>query len=277
MSYNLWNYGQSNPISYTDPTGHTPCGLFGYFSGVAADYVDQNVNLPKTDWLNTYTAAGVGVQCWGQSYDWNANDDYDGLGPAKITNKQTSTPWGDVIKDDQGIIRGHGLLCYIVKKSVPRGWNSPSLCICDDEKSIIGKIASGEYVSYRLETPQDQTEMKWAVEYMRRRIKLVIDACKERKCGDTDIYIAAAMAQNGSGFTKANIEKRDIGKLDDNERLPGGVNMDWNSYFEKPGNADDTSVQLQRFTNVTLLLIGKGWTVPNINWVKVTELSRIGN
>lgn len=128
--------------------------------------------------------------------------------------------------------------------------------------------------NYRLEDPHDQTEMRWAVEYMRRRIKLVIDACKSRNCGDTDTYIAAALAQNGSGFTTINI--KDLAKLPDLERVEG-VKMNWKEYFDKPHNADDTSRQLKRFTNVTFLLMGKGWTVPQINWKEVTELSGIGN
>jgi RHS repeat-associated protein len=276
VSFNRWNYSQSNPVQYVDPTGHKACGApgifiaggMGYLSTISADFADRNVKLPKTDWLNTYTAAGVAVQCWAQSYDIKQridNNDYSGLGPAKITNMELSTPYGIAVKGADS----YGLLCYIVHK-----WSitATAFCtVCEDEKYMKKHFGSG---NYKLEMPHDQTEMKWAVEYMRRRIKLSVDTCIKRGCTDTDIYIAASMAQMGTSFTKLNIEQIEELPID---RRTEGVNINWKEYFDRPNNADDTSLQLSRFTNVTLLLIGKGWNVPIINWKKVTELSRIGN
>ena len=127
MSYNLWNYVQSNPINYTDPTGHfgmgsNGCGLIGYFSPyyAAVNYVDKNVTLSKSDWLNTYTAAGIAVQCWaGTIQDLIVREaDYSGLGPGQIANKWASTPYGEWIENPkypgkESESRGYGLRCYM--------------------------------------------------------------------------------------------------------------------------------------------------------------------
>jgi len=116
MSFNKWNYTLSNPTNYTDPSGEC--------SSLPADnikYIEKNAGsfLSKSNWLDTYTAAGIAVQCWAVSVP--NNDPYDGYGPAQITNKEISTPWGDIIDDGKGgDPRGYGLLCYIVKKSIPR-------------------------------------------------------------------------------------------------------------------------------------------------------------
>ncbi len=270
LSFNRWMYVEGNPVNYADPTGHIPsCGFTGFFSNSSADYVDKYVELAKTDWMNTYTAAGVAVQCWAQSYDFKQrleNNDYSGLGPAKITNMEIHTPYGIAVDGADS----YGLLCYIVYERLSLFKYVPCT-ICESRKYMDNVYGSG---NYKQEDYHDQTEMKWAVEYMKRRIKLSVDACVKKGCTDTDIYIATSMAQMGTSFTKLNIEQ--IEELP-SERRTEGVNINWIEYFDRPNNADDTSLQLSRFTNVTLLLIGKGWTIPNINWKKVTELSRIGN
>jgi hypothetical protein len=99
-TYDLWNYVQSNPINYIDPSGHDGiggigthgCGLAGKFSPyyVAAHYVNDSVNLSKSNWLNTYAAAGIAVQCWaGTIQDIIVSDvNYSGLGPGQISNME---------------------------------------------------------------------------------------------------------------------------------------------------------------------------------------------
>ena len=274
ISYNKWNYGNSNPIMFTDPTGNTSsCGFAGYFSNAAADYVDTHVNIPKTDWMNTYAAAGVAAQCW--SEDLPNQDDYNAYGPAQITNKELSYAYGKVInnpdeKDPEKRFRGFGLLCYIIHTKI--SIIDIPCTICESEDYMNEHYGEG---NYQQEMPHNQNEMKWAVEYMRRRIKLAVDACAEKNCGVTDKYITAALAQDGPSFSKRNFTG-DVTKLKDTERLPG-VNLDWKTYFDKPGNFTITSKQLARFTNVTLLLAGKGWYVPDINWQWVNVLSEIGN
>ena len=172
MSYNKWNYGNSNPIRFTDPTGNTSsCGFAGYFSNAAADYVDKHLNVSKTDWLNTYAAAGVAVQCWSEGIP--NSDDYNGYGPAQITNKELSYSYGKIIRDDDKVFRGFGLLCYIIGRQIDVA--VVPCTICENEDYMREHYGEG---NYQLETSHDQNDIKWAFEYMRRRIKLAIDACR---------------------------------------------------------------------------------------------------
>ena len=54
-------------------------------------------------------------------------------------------------------------------------------------------------LSYKGEGVHDQNQPVWAVHYMRRVIQQVLGSCD--KCTSTDRFIAAALAQNGPGFT----------------------------------------------------------------------------
>jgi hypothetical protein len=78
---------------------------------------------------------------------------------------------------------------------------------------------------------QDQTNPTVAVEAMRRRIQLVTDICLENGCSSTDLFIAAALAQN-SGFTKLNM--RDLVNGVYGKRLDpstnGGITIPWFAY-----------------------------------------------
>jgi hypothetical protein len=88
------------------------------------DYVKKNVNLTKWDWLNTYTAACIAVQCWRNTWLWDKikegdqdyEEGYTAYGPAQITDKQAQTPYGEEIKDANGDNRDYGLSCYAVRK-----------------------------------------------------------------------------------------------------------------------------------------------------------------
>jgi len=149
------------------------------------------------DVLTTYTAAGIAVQCWGSDNPWG--DEYSGYGIAQISKKQAETPYGRPIQDSLGRLRGYGL------------------CI-------------GEY-DYR---PQDAA---WSAEFMRRRIQMVLDECKDRFCKDRDKFIVAALAQNGPGFTIQDM--RDLKAYVNNNEIK------WEAWYGKRSNRSKKEYRTQ--------------------------------
>jgi RHS repeat-associated protein len=177
MSLNHWNYVHSNPVNYTDPSGHLRWGCLTDNGRIKT--AESAVPVSSIDPLNTYTAAGIAVQCLGGdiTYPWR-DINYSGLGIAQITQKEAETAYGEAIK-------------WIVKGVVQKDENG---------KPIIRGygLCTGTY-DYR---PDDKD---WSAEYMRRRIQMVADRCKF--CTERDIFIVSALAQNGPGFTIANIDE----------------------------------------------------------------------
>src|SRR6266545_1451583 len=179
MSLNLWNYVQSNPVNYTDPTGHDRCWAKNEFDYVtrtdfAEGLVDRDVDgYIIRDYLNTYTAGGIGVQCYGTDFNNPFRPGEGGEGPGQVSDKQKDTPYGQPAGDNNG----DGLRCYVTHRYD---------CACLDKKSIPD--------DYKLEPKHNQKDNTWAAVYMKRRIKLVTDKCEEAGCTSTDIFIAAALA-----------------------------------------------------------------------------------
>ena len=256
MTFNRWNYVQSNPTNLIDPSGYRGCTREPPSKN--SEYIETNVApfLKKWNWLDTYTAAGIAVQCWRDKWPWTINDDdpYGAIGPGQITTKQAETPYGEYIENPknpghESDNRGYGLLCYIVNKAVS-SFAVTTLCVCDNEKSIQEKVASGEYVSYREEKPLDPSTMSGAVELMKRRIKLVTDKCLAKGCSETDVYIAAALAQNGSGFTIFNLDNWLLVNKNRFYDFEKGITIDWFEWF-RSGQDIDTTEQLRRFKSAT--------------------------
>ncbi len=176
LSLNRWMYVEGNPVNYVDPEGQYRWSCNTDAKRIAT--AKNAVPISSTDALNTYTTAGIAVQCFGGDITWPWNDiNYSGLGIAQITQKEAETAYGEPIKwivngvvqkDENGkaIIRGYG-------------------CRIDD-------------YDYR---PKDKD---WSAQYMRRRIQLSVDKCKF--CTERDKFIVAALAQNGPGFTVDNVE-----------------------------------------------------------------------
>src|SRR5690606_2398574 len=138
----------------------------GWDPGNNVPYVETFAKISKWDWLNTYAMAGVAVQCWIEFYP--NNDDYDGEGPGQITNKEKDTPYGDRIPDpkypdNKKKNRGYGILCYIVTKYDETLMESVTCTVCQTKEEMDKIFGSG---NYRQEEPHDQSEKKWAVEYM---------------------------------------------------------------------------------------------------------------
>lgn len=216
--------------------------------------------------MNTYTAAGIGVQCFSKDQE----DEYSGRGMAQITDKQVETEYGRIIKVGD-TPRGSGVRCYIPVGSLDNG--TCSICVTRDQMvQSYGRLFH-EY--FQLEDKHDQTDGYWAQIYMRRRIQQVVDHCKN--CSETDIFIAAALGQNGSGFDWRSAEEVSIvgaSNKSNKWRTEKKGPIDWNGYFDEriqksPKGWYDTSNQLNIFANIVWRLKNKGWYVPpNVEWNK---------
>ncbi len=270
LSLNRWNYTEGNPVNFTDPTGYKT-DKCEYNPSKNMDYIEKHVKpfLSTSSELGTYTAAGIAVQCWAEgSVIDNNNDPYDGEGPGQISDNQTSYEWEKKI-DDGKQIRGNGLRCYIVKEALSRnGLSHVTVCECEE-------WVSERFRSYQLEDPHNQNEMIWAVEYMRRRIKVILDVCENERggCLTTDRYIVAALAQNGTYLSSVAM-KVDVPKLDN---PTPSYRMNWVKYFDEYDSSPikkNTRVQLRRFSQAIIGLRAKGWHVPQIDETYINRLVR---
>ena len=275
MSYNLWNYVQSNPVNYTDPSGHDKCLSGEYDYEGRADFAEKYVPRINVNVLNTYTAGGIGVQCYSIDRPWY--DAYQGVGIAQVTDRQVEEAYGDKVfhLDDERkpdelengmpVVRGYGLRCWI------RIADGCTICKTRDE--LNSTILNGQNFDdvYRLEEIHNQaTETDWAVEYMRRRIEQVINSCVN--CTDTDRFIAAALGQNGSGLHPGAMRELSVANPNNIFRTKSYLPIDWEQYFtvriqNNPNTgAYDTRKQLELFYGVVKELHRRsptGWYIPS--------------
>jgi len=260
---NRWNYVHSNSVNLTDSSGHISCGILPN-SEERADFVVKHVAPKNVDLLNTYTAAGIGVQCNG----WSGGDEYSGKGIAQIADKQKGTEYGEKIetRDENGevVVRGTGLRCFI---RVADGCTE-----CKTRDELTNELRPGENFGdvYKLEDPHDQTDPAWAVEYMKRRIQQVLAFCID--CTETDKFIAAALGQNGPGLNPIGMKDLSKAYAGNPYRPAKYLPINWELYFEKRiENAGfqgywDTRVQLDYFFGVALELHRRsptGWYIPS--------------
>ncbi len=191
-------------------------------------------------------AAAIAVQCYGQALDIFAGP-YDGEGIAQISKKQVEKEYGEKVMDWLGYVRGCGL-------------------------------------RYEGEDVHDHTDPVWAVEYMRRRIQQVLEVCD--KCTSTDKFIAAALAQNGSGFTHYELTQTVLNKAPENPEdlyryitsdkkidfgRSDGVTVNWAKYFDVRDNYDDTYKQLNLFAQFAFELNARH--LPTLSWYLPTDLN----
>jgi RHS repeat-associated protein len=250
LSLNRWMYVEGNPINYVDPTGYVrkPCVLLGGWDSqsVIARVDEAEKYVTRTsDPIDTYVAAGIAIQCAGYDRPFSS---YSGLGIAQITRKQAEIEWGKEIKDIFGRFRGYGLR-----------WRCPD----------------GE-----LEEELDPLNTQHAVILMKREIQLVLGACGS-KCTDTDKYIAAALAQNGPGFSYMALRKLPNMTSDERNKhdYDPDIKKNWFLYFRddaEDGDMVNTKTQLKRFILVVNELKRRSWIVPNIVSATIEELQKIG-
>ncbi len=252
MSFNLWNYVQSNPIIYQDPTGNdrfgpprrTPCTIGfggGWFSWDIKLRVDEAERYaPRTsNEIDTYVAAGIAIQCAGIDA---IRDSTSSVGIAQISYPEAET---ELKEDEEGNVISFGL-----RKRCKNG---------------------------ELEKVLDPMKPKDAVELMKRRILLTIEHCDN--CTDTDKYIAAGLAQNGSGFRYDRMRK-DVKDIVDYRRKfyyhPDKVYKDWMLLFQEDARDNrviDTKIQLIRFNWVIKVLQNRGWFVPLLDTDDINKLT----
>jgi RHS repeat-associated protein len=253
LSLNRWNYVRANPINYVDPTGQRDWCAWWWNEWAVKQRVDvaESIVSPNADAINTYVAAGIAIQCAGSDNFLNANS---GIGPAQITRNQARTEYGKVIPERYW---WGGIVYDANGNPKPRNWG----LACPD---------TGE-----LETPLDPMDNQSAVILMRMLLQLVIDECKG--CTTTDIYIAVAMAQNGPGFNRANMNGIPNASPENQNKYL--IKKDWLSYFTadaEDGNMKNTKTQIDRFTLVINELKSRGWYVPenqpDFSWTTIELL-----
>jgi hypothetical protein len=266
-------YVEGNPINNVDPSGNKPrpphhnppnyyCRTYDDRLATAEYYVSNRGNE-----LNTFTAAGIAVQCSGLLGDAAATY-YDGRGIAQISEGQASTGYGEDVYDGgnrfdhERHFRGTGVLCYVLKESAALE-NIPCL-FCNTRKELEKLLGDGQKFDdvFDLEKKHDPTNPRWAVEYMRRRIKQVVDLCTPDFCEAKDRVIVAALAQNGPGFTTKDM--RDLrGFL-----LPsdgGRKKVDWKEWYAErsPASKDEYRKQWNLFYKFSRDLYRDGYWLPD--------------
>jgi len=254
-SYNLWNYTYSNPINLTDPSGHKPpvpnyewcvVGLlqmtFIYYDMIADIYglctVTKLMEPKPGDYINTYTAAGVAIQ------------------------SQWYTPWVDsrgslYYRFQPHDFYGSGLgLCNISDAQMQTAWG----------KKIPGNDGFGLGL-----IGLDQEDPKVAVEAMKRRILLVTEADICTHCSSTDIFIAAALAQNSDLFPSNMKTLRNKYRLNPLPSDPKKTTFDWNAFFKDEGAPDHVYRQIKSFKMDVQALHdhNEDWYVPDIDWTEI--------
>lgn len=271
LSLNRWMYVEGNPINITDPSGNKPPPPRSHTNSMGpwclpwdsarADFAEQYVKNIDMDEMNTYTAAGIGVQCWGTNY--NTDSEHSGEGIAQISDAQASESYGKEItvtnKNGEKVHRGYGLLCWIKKNAgIDQG------CECLSEEKMIEKYGENFKDIFDLEKA-DQNKPKWAVKLMRRRIQIVMDKCES--CNDTDKFIVAALAQNGPGFNKGTLKNVYTWSQNKND-------LDWKNWYENAQMSEQSRIeyphQLRIFYGVILELQSDGYYLPpNLNLLDI--------
>jgi hypothetical protein len=231
---------------------------------------EENVGFSATDYLTTYTASGIGVQCAGIDTRKKGDEANSGVGIGQITDNQTQTAYGDIVVGN----RGGGVRCYI-KISRFRKSQPCSYCFTKQERESIDEFEK----KYELEPAYGQMDSDWAVIYMRRRIEQAIKACKN--CSATDRFIVVALAQNGSGFTRVTANEISSTGPDLPYRKEKNGPIDWEGYIQNRINTGhylnwfDTRYQLDLFGHVAWALYNKGWAIEDgVDWTIVWKLAK---
>jgi len=120
---------------------------------------------------------------------------------------------------------------------------------------------------------QDQTDPEVAVKAMTTRIEIVTNACDD-KCTSTDIFLIAALAQNGPDFKLDNLD--DLMHAETYKPRPQDAthSLNWELFLNNASKKEFYQDKLiGPFAANVLYLQGQDWDVPDdIDWQYVYNL-----
>lgn len=113
-----------------------------------------------------------------------------------------------------------------------------------------------------------------SIEAMKRRITVRTDMCPRDKCTETDLFLIAALSQNGPGFTKEDMNMLLTGQ-GDLELSPNDTTyLDFNGWLKDGDHETRNREMIGRMAANVQYLENQGWTVPDgIDWDYVCKLS----
>jgi len=122
---------------------------------------------------------------------------------------------------------------------------------------------------------ENQAKGKVSVEAMMTRIKIVMEGCDE-KCTSTDLFLVAALAENGPGFNLDNMKtlQGKYGRIND-----GTHSLKWGDWLNDSNalsakNQSTNRDLIAQFAGNVIFLENRGWDVPSdIDWSYVYSLT----
>jgi len=244
QGWDRYAYAGNNPLRYTDPSGHRNCEEDGY-------------NCPGDQKFPTYNW----YTWWAQRFAKKSGGYTSTYALAGIGVQNPVWPRASWWKRD-GEYSGEGI-AKITDKEMETPYGERIYKGDDYRGHGLGMLG------------QDQNDPEVAVEAMKLRIQLRTEVC-DGKCTSTDIFLAAALGQNGPGFNPDNMDDLVNGKVY-KPRLDGSHSLQWEEFLTNITDPDKEQFNrdmIGQFASNVLYLQDQGWDVPNdIDWGYVYTLT----
>jgi RHS repeat-associated protein len=237
QAWDRYAYVNNNPVRYNDPTGHTPAPCNFYGTCPDADGIAV-ANL----YMSPHTRSGALIT--------DEVHTYTAVGIA------VQSEWPDIVKDEYS---GEG----------------PAQVSDAQMNEALGDKVKHRNNGYGLGMPgQNQNNGYVASVAMRTELDQALKPCHD-VCTNTDKFIIAALAQNGPGFTKAEMTAI---LNPENGFLNNDGTISWEAYFtdrnknsdddwflkQRTGGLDyDTSFMLHVFYLDAKEMEAQGWYLPD--------------